>query len=188
LRESLVGVGRHVEEDQCDRRSHEQRRERCQRRKRILPRSKPHGNACIFAEQAPPGTAPEWGRSHRRLMGPDPFGVRPCNGSPSGRTSSGKLGDVQRRGNPVRLVVALSLAFALAVYAAVGGGLGAYARRRRLVDSARNALYAAFGATAVAAIVLLNAFRTRDFSFAYVAEHSSKALPFPYVYTAFWGG
>src|SRR5213595_4276027 len=83
---------------------------------------------------------------------------------------------------------ALALALALAVYAAIGGGLGAYTRRRRLVDSARNALYAAFGATAVAAIVLLNAFRTRDFSFAYVAEHSSKALPFPYVYTAFWGG
>src|SRR5262245_58347036 len=34
----------------------------------------------------------------------------------------------------------------------------------------------------------MNAFRIRDFSFAYVAEHSSKALPFPYVYTAFWGG
>jgi cytochrome c-type biogenesis protein CcmF len=83
---------------------------------------------------------------------------------------------------------ALALAFALALYAAIGGGLGAYTRRRRLVDSARNALYAAFGATAVAAIVLLNAFRTRDFSLAYVAEHSSKALPFPYVYTAFWGG
>jgi cytochrome c-type biogenesis protein CcmF len=83
---------------------------------------------------------------------------------------------------------ALALAFALVVYAAIGGGLGAYTRRRRLVDSGRNALYAAFGATAVAAIVLLNAFRTRDFTFAYVAEHSSKALPFPYVYTAFWGG
>src|SRR5437763_142612 len=82
----------------------------------------------------------------------------------------------------------LSLALGLALYAAVGGGLGAYTRRRRLVDSARNSLFAAFGASAVAAIVLLNAFRTRDFSFAYVAEHSSKALPFPYVYTAFWGG
>src|SRR5213078_798202 len=82
----------------------------------------------------------------------------------------------------------LSLAFGLALYAAVGGGLGAYTRRHRLVDSARNALFAAFGASAVAAIVLLNAFRTRDFSFAYVAEHSRNALPFPYVYTAFWGG
>src|SRR5256714_14675821 len=83
---------------------------------------------------------------------------------------------------------ALALALGLAVYALVGGGLGAYSRRRRLVDSARNSLFAAFGASAVAAIVLLNAFRTRDFSFAYVAEHSSNALPFPYVYTAFWGG
>src|SRR5919108_2523893 len=83
---------------------------------------------------------------------------------------------------------ALALAFALVVYAAVGGSIGAYTRRRRLLDSARNAFFAAFGSAAVAAIVLLNAFRTRDFSFAYVAEHSSKALPFPYVYTAFWGG
>jgi cytochrome c-type biogenesis protein CcmF len=83
---------------------------------------------------------------------------------------------------------ALVLAFGLVVYAAIGGGLGAYTRRRRLVASGRNALFASFGATAVASIVLLNAFRTRDFSFAYVAEHSSKALPFPYVYTAFWGG
>src|SRR6266516_4464044 len=83
---------------------------------------------------------------------------------------------------------ALVLAFGLALYAAVGGGLGAYTRRRRLVASGRNALFTSFGATAVAAIVLLNAFRIRDFSFSYVAEHSSKALPFPYVYTAFWGG
>ena len=82
----------------------------------------------------------------------------------------------------------LALAFGLVLYAAIGGGLGAYTRRGRLVASARNSLYAAFGASAVAAIVLLNAFRTRDFSFAYVAEHSSKALPFPYFYTAFWGG
>src|ERR671937_2123034 len=82
----------------------------------------------------------------------------------------------------------LVLAFGLVLYAAIGGALGAYTRRRRLVDSARNSLFAAFGAGAVAALVLLNAFRTRDFSFAYVAEHSSKALPFPYEYTAFWGG
>ena len=83
---------------------------------------------------------------------------------------------------------ALVLAFGLVLYAAIGGGLGAYTRRRRLVDSARNAFFAAFASGLVAAIVLLNAFRTRDFSFSYVAEHSSKALPFPYLYTAFWGG
>ena len=83
---------------------------------------------------------------------------------------------------------ALALALGLSLYTLTAGGLGAYAGRRRLADSARNALYACFGATAVAAVVLLNAFRTRDFSFSYVAEHSSRALPFPYEYTAFWGG
>ena len=45
---------------------------------------------------------------------------------------------------------ALALAFGLVVYAAIGGGLGAYTRRRRLVASARNALFASFGATVVA--------------------------------------
>jgi cytochrome c-type biogenesis protein CcmF len=83
---------------------------------------------------------------------------------------------------------ALAVALGLALYALVAGALGAYSRRRRLVGSARNALFACFAASAVAAVVLLDAFRTRDFSFSYVAEHSSKALPFPYEYTAFWGG
>ena len=82
----------------------------------------------------------------------------------------------------------LALALGLALYALVGGALGAYLRRRRVVHSARNALFACFASAAVAALILLNAFRTRDFSFSYVAEHSSKALPFPYEYTAFWGG
>jgi cytochrome c-type biogenesis protein CcmF len=82
----------------------------------------------------------------------------------------------------------LALALGLTLYALIGGSVGAYTRRRRLVDSARNALFASLGASAIAAVVLLNAFRTRDFSFSYVAEHSSKALPFPYLYTAFWGG
>src|SRR5919199_3328332 len=83
---------------------------------------------------------------------------------------------------------ALLLAFGLALYAALAGGLAAHRGRRRLHESARNALIGVFAATAVAALVLLNAFRTRDFSFAYVAEHSSRKLPFPYSFTAFWGG
>jgi cytochrome c-type biogenesis protein CcmF len=83
---------------------------------------------------------------------------------------------------------ALALAFGLALYALAVGALGAYTRRRRAVESARNALFGCFAAALVAAVVLLNAFRTRDFSFSYVAQHSSKALPFPYEYTAFWGG
>src|SRR5690242_6825932 len=83
---------------------------------------------------------------------------------------------------------ALLVAFGLALYAAVAGGFAAHRGRRRLHESARNALLGTFAAAAVAALVLLNAFRTRDFSFVYVADHSSRKLPFPYDYTAFWGG
>ncbi len=83
---------------------------------------------------------------------------------------------------------ALIVAFGLALYTAVAGGIAAYSGRRRLHESARNALLGVFAATAVAAIVLLNAFRARDFSFTYVAQHSSRKLPYPYSLTAFWGG
>src|SRR3954453_17750314 len=83
---------------------------------------------------------------------------------------------------------ALFLAFGLALYAVVAGGLAAYDGRRRLHESARNALVGAFVATAVAAFVLLHAFNARDFSFTYVANHSSRKLPFPYSWTGFWGG
>ena len=83
---------------------------------------------------------------------------------------------------------ALLVALGLALYAAIAGSIAAHQGRRRLHESARNALFGVFAATAVAALVLLNAFRTRDFSFTYVADHSSRKLPFPYSFTAFWGG
>ncbi len=83
---------------------------------------------------------------------------------------------------------ALLVAFGLALYAAFAGGYAAHRGRRRFHESARNALFGAFVATAVAALVLLQALRTRDFTFTYVAEHSSRKLPFPYSYSAFWGG
>jgi cytochrome c-type biogenesis protein CcmF len=83
---------------------------------------------------------------------------------------------------------ALVAALGLVVFAALGGGYGAYTRRRRLLDSARNAIFAAFGAALVASLILLDALRTHDFGFTYVADHSARHLPFPYLYTAFWGG
>src|SRR5439155_26409800 len=52
----------------------------------------------------------------------------------------------------------------------------------------RQARYAALATTAVPAIVLLDASRTHHFSFSSVADPSGRALPFPYIYTAFWGG
>src|SRR3954471_7928879 len=83
---------------------------------------------------------------------------------------------------------ALATAFLLLVYASVAGTFAAWHGRRRLAASARNALVAAFGATAVAVAVLLTALARHDFSFAYVAQHTSRELPLGYTFTAFWGG
>src|SRR5262245_48283603 len=83
---------------------------------------------------------------------------------------------------------ALYVSFGLALYAAVVGSLAAYTRRRRLADSAGNALLAALGATAAAAAVLLSALVRHDFSFVYVAQHTSTELPTGYSISAFWGG
>ena len=52
---------------------------------------------------------------------------------------------------------ALVVSLGLVVYAAVAGAYAAWKGRRRLADSARNALLAAFGSTAVAAAVLWTA-------------------------------
>jgi cytochrome c-type biogenesis protein CcmF len=83
---------------------------------------------------------------------------------------------------------ALLLSFGLVLYALVAGSIGAWRRRRRLSLSARNALYAAFGTTAVASLVLLAALARRDFSFTYVAEHTNRNLAGGYALSAFWGG
>src|SRR4249920_1261007 len=82
------------------------------------------------------------------------------------------------------LLVTLGLSF----YALVAGTAAARLGRRRLARSAQNALVASFGATAVAAAVLLSALLRNDFSFEYVARTTSKALPTAYTISAFWGG
>ncbi len=83
---------------------------------------------------------------------------------------------------------ALVVALGLVVYAAVAGGYAAFAGRRRLHDSARNAVYAAFASVGVAVVVLLVALGTRDFSVAYVAGHTSRELPLGYSLSALWSG
>src|SRR5216117_1889440 len=83
---------------------------------------------------------------------------------------------------------ALVTSFLLLVYALVAGSFAAWSGRRRLAASAQNALLAAFGATAVASVVLLAALARHDFSFQYVAQHTSRELPLGYTLTAFWGG
>src|SRR5918996_592986 len=83
---------------------------------------------------------------------------------------------------------ALVAAFGLILYAAVVGAYAAWRGRRRLLDSATNALFAACGATGVAALALLAALAGRDFSFEYVARSPSRELPLPYTLAAFWSG
>jgi len=83
---------------------------------------------------------------------------------------------------------ALLLAFGLVAYALLAGSYAALRKRRRLALSAQNALIAAFPATLVASAVLLIALARHDFTFAYVAEHTSHNLPLPYTLSAFWGG
>src|SRR6059036_2266480 len=83
---------------------------------------------------------------------------------------------------------ALVTSFLLLVYALVAGSLAAWKGRRRLAESAQNALIGSFGATVVASAVLLAALARHDFSFQYVADHTSRELPLGYTLTAFWGG
>ena len=83
---------------------------------------------------------------------------------------------------------ALVTTFVLLVYASVAGTFAAWHGRRRLAESAQNALIAAFAATVVAVAVLLAALARHDFSFTYVAQHTSHELPLGYTLTAFWGG
>ncbi len=83
---------------------------------------------------------------------------------------------------------ALLVTFGLSTYALVAGAAAAHLGRRRLAQSAQNALIASFGSTVVASLVLLAALLRSDFSFTYVARTTSEALPTAYTISAFWGG
>src|SRR3954464_2053138 len=83
---------------------------------------------------------------------------------------------------------ALVVSLGLVVYALVGGAVAAVTNRRRLAVSARNALFCAFGSTAIASAVLAIALVRHDFSFVYVASHTNRDLPTAYSLSAFWGG
>src|SRR6476619_4385126 len=83
---------------------------------------------------------------------------------------------------------ALVVSLGLLVYALVAGLVAAVTNRRRLAISARNALFCAFGSTAIAAVVLAVALVRHDFTFQYVAAHTNRTLSTPYALSAFWGG
>jgi cytochrome c-type biogenesis protein CcmF len=83
---------------------------------------------------------------------------------------------------------ALLLAFLAAVYAFAAGIAGILTRRTLLTKTALNAGMAVFGLVTVAVGVIEYFFLTNDFSMAYVAAHSNRALPVFYKIAALWAG
>ena len=83
---------------------------------------------------------------------------------------------------------ALIVCLGAAVYAVAAGGYASWTGRRRLQESAQNAILAAFLGAAVASVVLLTALLRKDFSFTYVWQHTSRELPTAYTFSSFWGG
>ncbi|NOY87580.1 MAG: heme lyase CcmF/NrfE family subunit [Deltaproteobacteria bacterium] len=83
---------------------------------------------------------------------------------------------------------ALIVAFPVAIYGAAASLLGAVRHRADFVRSARSAVYLNLFLVTTAAVSLLNAFITRDFSLQYVYEYSSRSLSGFYTISAFWAG
>jgi cytochrome c-type biogenesis protein CcmF len=84
--------------------------------------------------------------------------------------------------------LAILLAFCAAIYAAVASVTGRIKRKPFLVVSGARAVYAIWALITIGAVILVYAIMTGDFRFAYVAEHSNKAMPTLYKFTAWWGG
>src|SRR6266498_368626 len=83
---------------------------------------------------------------------------------------------------------ALFVSLGLALYATLVGAWAARTNEKSCRTSAESRTAAALGSTAVAAAVLLSALVRHDFSFVYVAQHTSTGLPTGYSMSAFWGG
>jgi cytochrome c-type biogenesis protein CcmF len=83
---------------------------------------------------------------------------------------------------------ALIVCLGAALYAAAAGSYAAWTGRRRLAESAQNAIFASLLGAGVASGVLLTALLRKDFSFTYVWEHTSRELPTAYTFSSFWGG
>src|ERR1017187_3687041 len=91
----------------------------------------------------------------------------------------------------------LLIALALAVYNLLAGAVAlrmlAVGRKapispERLADTARRAGIAGFVAVTAAAFALIWSVYANDFSIAYITEHSNRALPGAYKFSALWSG
>src|SRR5215468_1341173 len=84
--------------------------------------------------------------------------------------------------------LAILLAFCVAIYATVASVVGRLKDKPFLVVSGQRAVYAVWALITIASGILVYAIMTGDFHFAYVAEHSNKAMPTLYKFAAWWGG
>src|SRR6266404_7306388 len=86
---------------------------------------------------------------------------------------------------------ALLLALGLSAYSFLAGLLALFrkdAASARLGETARRAGIATFGAVLLAAIVLVTAAFSDDFSIAYIFHHSNRDLPAAYKFAVLWSG
>jgi len=84
--------------------------------------------------------------------------------------------------------LAILLAFCAAIYAAAASVVGRIKHKPFLVISGERAIYSIWILITLASGILVYAIMTGDFRYAYVAEHSNKAMPLLYKFTAWWGG
>ncbi len=82
----------------------------------------------------------------------------------------------------------LWIALLMAAWASIVPLAAGAMQRSDLAASGRRAIYVAAASLACANAGVLTALLTRDFSFAYVARHTSLDLPAPYVASALWSG
>ena len=81
----------------------------------------------------------------------------------------------------------LMVGLAVAVYGIAAAAIGARLGRWELVASAYRAVLWLFGLVTVAALLLVTALITYDFSIAYVARNTLRGTPLYYRVTALWG-
>ncbi|MBM2827210.1 MAG: cytochrome c assembly protein [Dehalococcoidia bacterium] len=84
--------------------------------------------------------------------------------------------------------LSLALSLVLTVYAFAGTVLGVRMGLDRLVVSARNGVLGSALFATMASMALVAAFLSRDFSLKYVAQTSSRDMPWDVTISSFWGG
>jgi cytochrome c-type biogenesis protein CcmF len=84
--------------------------------------------------------------------------------------------------------LAILMAFCVALYATLASAVGRVKRKPFLIVSGERAVYCIWALVTLASGILIHALMTGDFRYAYVAEHSNRALPTVYKFAAWWSG